>query len=158
MKKVVNLKGEKTRVLVPGVPAVTEKYAVDVPKTVWICDYEDLHIHPVKPSLDEYRHCIGCGKHACYFCLDKVFEELEFEIGDHGYRGDCYSWQDVPPSPDYRSDSFRICKECQKNPPERIKTLMIRIRALRNEEHIVDVLCGTVIDEIELLDKDYKKS
>jgi hypothetical protein len=139
-KKVIYEKKEKTRILVPEVRAITEKYIEDVPRTVWDCDYCN------RGAGDELPSCFGCGKHVCYFCLNKVFTEHEFETGEAGYDGDNIS---IPESSDYGFERIRLCPECEKLPPTKLLTLMGKIRVLDDVLALEKSSINEIIDEIE---------
>ena len=150
VKKVVLEKKKQYRTLIPAVPAQVETYIEEVPITVYECDF---CTRAKLPSIDEYPECIGCGKHACYFCNHEFLNELEFQVGYEGdTSGDCISaWKD--PSEDYRYDSIRICNDCLKNPPEKLHKLMECIRIRKGIEHLLDEATNNVITEIEIVKK-----
>jgi len=133
--------------LIPAVPAKLETYIEEVPVTVYECDF---CARAKLPSIDEYPECIGCGKHACYFCCNDSLEDLWFQIGeDSDTSGDKSSWTDR--SEDFRFGSFRICKNCLENPPEKLYKLTECIKARKDIEHLLDEATGNVITEIEIL-------
>jgi hypothetical protein len=148
VKKVVLEKKKQYRTLIPAVPAQVETYIEEVPITVYECDF---CTRAKLPSIDEYPECIGCGKHACYFCLNTSLEDLWFQIGqEEDTSGDDTSlWTDR--SEDFRFGSFRICKDCLENPPEKLHALMECIRIRKGIEHLLDEATGNVITKIEIL-------
>lgn len=148
VKKVVLEKKKQYRTLIPAVPAKIETYIEEVPITVYECDF---CTRAKLPSIDEYPECIGCGKHACYFCCNDSLEDLWFQIGeDSDTSGDnTSSWTDQ--SEDFRFGSFRICKDCLENPPEKLHKLMGRIKVRKDIEQLLDEATGNVITEIETL-------
>ena len=148
VKKVILEKKKQYRTLIPAVPAQVETYIEEVPVTVYTCDF---CARAKLPSIDEYPECIGCGKHACYFCCNDSLEDLWFQIGEASdTSGDDTSlWTDR--SEDFRFGSFRICKDCLENPPEKLYKLMECIKARKDIEHLLDEATGNVITEIEIL-------
>lgn len=141
-------KKERVRTLIPAIPAQIEKYTEEVPITIYECDF---CTRAKLSSIDEYPMCIGCGKYACYFCYNDSLKDLWFQIGEASdTSGDDTSlWKDE--SEDYRFASFRICKECLENPPEKLRNLMKAIEARENILISLDNVTGKVIDEIEIL-------
>ena len=141
-------KKKQYRTLIPAVPAQVETYIEEVPITVYECDF---CTRAKLPSIDKYPECIGCGKHACYFCCNDSLEDLWFQIGeDSDTSGDNMSlWTDR--SEDFRFGSFRICKDCLENPPEKLYKLMECIKVRNDIEHLLDEATGNVITEIEIL-------
>ncbi|MCK9458682.1 MAG: hypothetical protein M0R80_03515 [Proteobacteria bacterium] len=131
------------------VPAVNEVITIDVPRIVWDCDF------CARGSGDRMPSCLGCGKHACNFCLqkNKIFEEYEFEVGDAGYSGDSYSCYDYPASDDYRAGYFYLCPDCRKTPPEKIQDLMSHMKGLAELEVVVKEITNIILDDIERLRK-----
>jgi len=148
VKKVVLEKKKQYRTLIPAVPAQVETYIEEVPVIVYECDF---CTRAKLPSIDEYPECIGCGKYACYFCCNDSLEDLWFQIGeDSDTSGDnMSSWTDQ--SEDFRFGSFRICKDCLENPPEKLYKLIECIKARKDIEHLLDEATGNVITEIEIL-------
>jgi hypothetical protein len=106
-----------------------------------------------KMSLDEYPHCIGCGKHACHFCLNDVTTEMCFQVGYEGFDGGDNREYDEDPSDDYKFMAFRICRECEKNPPDKLYWLMNKISDVEEQNKILEITKGIVIEEIEMLNK-----
>ena len=148
MKKILMEKKERFRTLTPAVPAQIEKYIEEVPITVYECDF---CTRAKLPSADEYPMCIGCGKHACYFCCNDSLKDLWFQIGeDSDTSGDDTSlWTDQ--SEDFRFASFKICNECLQNPPEKLQKLIKLIKKRNDVLITLNNATGEVIDEIELI-------
>ena len=148
VKKVVLEKKKQYRTLIPAVPAQVETYIEEVPVIVYECDF---CARAKLPSIDEYPECTGCGKHACYFCCNDSLKEFQFEVGEASdTSGDDTSlWKDE--SEDFRFGSFRICKDCLENPPEKLYKLMECIKVRKDIEHLLDEAIGNVITEIEIL-------
>lgn len=152
--KTIKYKTEtKYRVLVPE---TIEKYNVAIPYDTWECDFCN------RKALDEYRSCIGCGRHACYFCLDKkMLEHMGFEIGiPSDYSGDNSEyWVDA--SDDHRYEYIYLCESCKQNPPEKIKFLMEMVSAKRDNEKTFYKLLydqnSLIIDEIAKLKNEERK-
>jgi hypothetical protein len=138
---------EKKKETVIVTPAVTKTVIVDVPRIVWDCDF------CTRGSGDGMYSCLGCGKHACAFCHNQIFKEYEFEVGEPGYSGDCYSCNDYPASDDYRVEYFYLCPECGENPPEKIQMLMVYIRNLKLIKEQEKKVTNKILDEIERLKK-----
>jgi hypothetical protein len=138
---------EKKKEIRTITPAVNEIITIDVPRIVWDCDFCS------RGSGDRMTSCLGCGKHACDFCLqkNKIFTEYEFEVGDAGYSGDCYSGNDTPASDDYRIEYFYLCPECRENSPEKIQDLMSHMRGLTDLEVVEKEITNIILDEIERL-------
>ena len=145
-------KKKQYRTLIPAVPAQVETYIEEVPVTVYTCDF---CARAKLPSIDEYPECIGCGKHACYFCCNDSLEDLWFQIGEASdTSGDDTSlWTDR--SEDFRFGSFRICKDCLENPPEKLYKLMECIKVRKDIKHLLDEATGDVITEIKILKGNY---
>jgi hypothetical protein len=98
--------------------------------------------------------CLGCGKTACYKCQDReTIEALCFEIGDSSYDPYIIGAHE---SDDFRQGSFYLCKDCRRNPPEKIKMLMKYVTNLEDlwkEEYDLKIV---VMNEIEKVEKDDK--
>ena len=150
VKKVVLEKKKQYRTLIPAVPAKYETYIEEVLITVYECDF---CTRAKLPSIDEYPECIGCGKHACYFCCNDSLKEFQFEVGEASdTSGDDTSlWKDE--SEDYRFASFRICKECLENPPEKLYGLKKTIEHRKYIQQLLDEATNDVINKIELIKK-----
>lgn len=148
VKKVILEKKKQYRTLAPAVSAKIETYIEEVPVTVYTCDF---CTRAKLPSIDKYPECVGCGKHACYFC--KSLEDMWFQVGtEEDTSGDNMSmWRDR--SDDFRFGSFRICKDCLENPPEKLHKLMECIRIRKGIEHLLDEATNNVITEIEIVKK-----
>lgn len=147
-KKVIKIQKTRHRVIEPEVPSLVETYIEEVPMTVYECDFctrEQL------PCRDEYPSCISCGKHACYFCHNRNLEEMWFQIGTASDTSGDYVEYWTEESDDYRFGDFRICEECIKNPPDKIKGLIDTMRAREMVESMLNTATGKVIDEIERL-------
>ena len=148
VKKVVLEKKKQYRTLIPAVPAQVETYIEEVPITVYECDF---CTRAKLPSIDEYPECIGCGKHACYFCCNDSLKEFQFEVGEASdTSGDDPSfWKSE--SENYRLASFRICKECLENPPEKLYGLKKTIEHRKYIQQLLDEATNDVINKIEIL-------
>jgi len=140
---------EKRKEVRTVVPAVNEVITIDAPRIVWDCDF------CARGSGDRMYSCLGCGKHACDFCRkDKeFFKEYEFEVGEPGYSGDCYSRNDYPASDDYRVEYFHLCPDCRGSPPEKIQDLMSHMRGLTELEVVVKEITNIILDDVERLKK-----
>jgi len=126
-------------------PAVNEIITIDVPRIVWDCDF------CARGSGDRMQSCLGCGKHACDICVSDEFKEYEFEVGEPGYSGDCYSRNDYPASDDYRAEWFYLCPECRENLPAKIQMLMVYTKNLKELEREEEKITNKILDEIERL-------
>ncbi len=149
-KKVIQVRKERYRVLKPEVPAVTEKYETLEPLTVYDCDFCS------RGSRDALPVCIGCGKHSCYFCLDKVMVDRWYQVGTEADTSSDYMSQWTDESEDFRFGDFRICDECLKSPPARLSKLMELIGIVNRAQSMLDDATRNVIDEIEKLEKTEK--